>query len=123
MSSVKANNIFGAELQTCSTDPMTGFLRDGCCSTNQYDRGTHVVCAVVTDEFLLYSKSRGNDLMTPRPELDFPGLKAGDRWCLCAMRWKEAYDAGVAPPIKPEATHEKTLEMIHLDELNKFAIQ
>ena len=106
----KAKNILGTELQLCCTDPMTGFFRDGYCNTNQMDEGTHVVCAVMTDAFLEFTRSRGNDLSTPRPEYKFPGLKAGDCWCLCALRWKEAHQAGVAPAIKPEATHEKILE-------------
>ena len=108
----KAKNMLGGELQACCTDPMTGFLRDSYCHTHQNDHGTHLVCAIVTDEFLDFTQSRGNDLRTPRPEYQFPGLKAGDGWCLCALRWKEACDTGVAPPIKPEATHEKTLELI-----------
>lgn len=105
-------NILGTELKLCCTEPMTGFFRDGFCNTHQMDRGTHVVCAVLTEDFLQFTQSRGNDLSTPRPEYQFPGLKAGDCWCLCALRWKEAYEAGVAPPIKPEATHEKALEFI-----------
>lgn len=115
----KAKNILGGELQVCCTDPMTGFLRDGYCRTHEHDRGTHLVCAIVTDEFLNFTQSRGNELRTPRPEYQFPGLKAGDGWCLCALRWKEAYDAGVAPPIKPEATHEKALELIDKAMLEK----
>ena len=94
----KAKNILGTELQSCCTDPITGFFRDGYCNTNQMDKGMHVVCAIVTDAFLDFTKSRGNDLSTPRPEFQFPGLKSGDRWCLCALRWKEAYEEGVAPP-------------------------
>ncbi len=115
----KAKNILGGELQVCCTDLMTGFLRDGYCHTHEQDRGTHLVCAIVTDEFLDFTQSRGNDLRTPRPEYQFPGLKAGDGWCLCALRWKEAYDAGVAPPIKPEATHEKALDLIDKAMLEK----
>ena len=107
-----AKNILGTALHCCCTDPMTGFLRDGYCNTNQLDQGTHVVCAVVTEEFLEFTRSRGNDLTTPIPEYQFPGLKAGDGWCLCALRWLEAYKAGVAPHIKPESTHEKVLEFI-----------
>lgn len=118
-----AKNIVGTKLQSCCTDPITGFFRDGYCNTNQMDQGTHVVCAVVTDEFLEFTKSRGNDLSTPRPDYQFPGLKAGDRWCLCALRWKEAYEAGVAPPIKPEATHEKTLKFIDLSVLKEHCIE
>lgn len=108
----KAKNILGTELQLCCSNPKTGFFRDGYCNTNHMDQGTHVVCAIVTQAFLEYTKTRGNDLMTPRPEYDFPGLKDGDGWCLCASRWKEAYDAGVATYVKLEATHEKALELI-----------
>ena len=116
----KTKNILGTELQSCCIDPMTGFFRDGYCNTNQMDQGTHVVCAVMTDEFLEFTKLRGNDLSTPRPEYQFPGLKAGDHWCLCVLRWKEAHEAGVAPPIKPEATHERTLEFIERITLRKY---
>jgi len=113
-------NILGTELELCCTDPMTGFFRDGYCNTNQLDHGTHVVCAIVTEEFLAFTKSKGNDLSTPRPEHQFPGLKPGDGWCLCALRWKEAYKAGAAPPIRPEATHEKALEIIEKNILQQF---
>ena len=123
MTEQKARNILGTDLQSCCTEPMTGFLRDGYCNTSKIDKGTHVVCAVMTDEFLEFTKSRGNDLSTPRPQYEFPGLKAGDRWCLCALRWKEAYDAGVAPPLKPEATHEKALELIAKQALKEYYIQ
>ena len=119
----KAMNILGRDLQCCCTNPKTGFFRDGYCNTNHQDRGAHVVCAIMTDEFLTFTKSRGNDLTTARPEYHFPGLKAGDGWCLCAMRWKEAYDAGVAPPIKPEATHEKALEVITRQALEQHYLQ
>ena len=119
----KPKNILGTELQSCCTDPITGFLRDGYCRTNQMDLGTHVICAVVTDEFLEFTRSKGNDLSTPRPEYQFPGLTPGDGWCLCAMRWKEAHDAGVAPPLKPESTHEKALEFIDKSSLEKYYIQ
>ncbi len=94
-----AINVLGTPLQVCSTEPMTGYYRDGCCNTDATDRGSHVICAEVTDEFLTFSRQRGNDLSTPRPEYRFPGLVAGDRWCLCALRWKEAFDAGVAPNV------------------------
>ncbi|MEM6802349.1 MAG: DUF2237 domain-containing protein [Bacteroidota bacterium] len=117
-----ARNVFGEELIPCSTEPMTGFYRNGCCETGADDRGVHTVCAVMTEEFLSFSKSRGNDLSTPRPEYMFPGLKAGDKWCLCAARWVEAYQAGCAPLLIPEATHEKTLEFVELSELVKFAL-
>lgn len=123
MAEDKAKNILGGELESCCTDPMTGFLRDGYCNTNQMDQGTHVVCAIITDEFLAFTKTRGNDLITPRPEYQFPGLKAGDGWCLCALRWKEAFAAGVAPPIKPASTHEKALEFINREDLEKYYIQ
>lgn len=123
MAEDKAKNILGGELESCCTDPMTGFLRDGYCNTNQMDQGTHVVCAIITDEFLAFTKSRGNDLITPRPEYQFPGLKAGDGWCLCALRWKEAFAAGVAPPIKPASTHEKVLEFVNRKDLEKYYIQ
>lgn len=116
-----AKNVFGEELILCSSEPMTGYYRNGCCETDLEDKGTHTVCAVMTKEFLEFSLSRGNDLITPRPEYDFPGLVTGDRWCLCASRWVEAYRAGVAPKIVLEASHEKTLEFIPLDELVKFA--
>ena len=112
-------NVLGTDLKIAGTSPMTGFYRDGFCSTGAADRGIHVVAAVVTDEFLQYSKVRGNDLITPSPAYGFPGLKAGDKWCLCAARWKEAYDAGVAPPVVLEATHEKALEYATLEELKK----
>ena len=123
MTDEKPKNILGTELQSCCTDPITGFFRDGYCRTNQMDLGTHVICAVVTDEFLEFTKSKGNDLSTPRPEYQFPGLTAGDGWCLCAMRWKEAHDAGAAPPLKPESTHEKALEFIDKSSLEKYYIQ
>jgi uncharacterized protein (DUF2237 family) len=112
-----ARNVLGSELILCSHDPLTGYFRDGCCNTDASDRGSHVVCAVVTDEFLEYSKSRGNDLSTPRPEYRFPGLKDGDRWCLCAMRWREALSEGIAPDVVLECTHEKALDFVSLDHL------
>jgi len=114
-------NLFGEPLETCGKHPKTGYYRDGCCNTGPQDLGTHTVCAVMTEEFLSFTKSRGNDLTTPIPAYGFPGLKAGDRWCLCVTRWLEAYEAGVAPSIIPEATNEKTLEYIDLDELLKKA--
>jgi uncharacterized protein (DUF2237 family) len=112
-----ARNVFGAPLVACGTSPRTGFNRDGHCHTGPQDLGSHTVCAVMTAEFLAFSRRRGNDLITPRPEFGFPGLKAGDRWCLCVGRWKEALDAGVAPPVLAAATHEKALEVVTLDEL------
>jgi uncharacterized protein (DUF2237 family) len=102
--------------------PMTGFYRDGCCNTGPDDFGVHTVCAVMTREFLEFSRRRGNDLTTPAPQFGFPGLKPGDRWCLCASRWKEALDAGMAPRVVLAATHEATLEFVSLDELKKYAI-
>lgn len=118
-----SQNVFGEPLITCSNDPETGFYRNGCCETGPEDGGKHTVCAVMTEEFLEYSKSQGNDLKTPKPQWGFPGLKAGDRWCLCAMRWKEAYDAGVAPQVVLEATEEKTLDFVSLDTLVAFAVR
>lgn len=102
---------------------MTGFFRDGCCRTGRGDVGVHVICTLVTMDFLAYSKAHGNDLSTPRPEFDFPGLKPGDRWCLCASRWKEALDAGMAPPVVLEATHESALEFVDLSDLRAHAHQ
>lgn len=116
-------NVLGGALIACSISPMTGFYRDGCCKTSNEDRGTHTVCAQITDEFLSFTKSKGNDLSTPIPAYSFPGLKAGDFWCLCAIRWKEALEAGKAPRIRLEATHEKTLEFIGIEELKKYAIE
>jgi uncharacterized protein (DUF2237 family) len=107
-----AQNVLGGELETCGTTPLTGFYRDGCCNTGAEDVGVHTVCAEVTDEFLEFSKAAGNDLSTPRPELGFAGLEPGDRWCLCAARWQEAYEAGVAPPVVLEATHARSLDWI-----------
>ncbi len=110
-------NVMGTDLAIAGTSPLTGFYRDGFCSTGKDDNGVHVVAAILTDEFLQFSKSRGNDLITPMPQYNFSGLKAGDCWCLCASRWKEAYDAGVAPPVKLAATHQKALEFATLEEL------
>ncbi|TAD92091.1 MAG: DUF2237 domain-containing protein [Bacteroidetes bacterium] len=114
-------NVFGEELECCCTSPLTGFYRDGFCRTGQHDTGRHVVCARVTEAFLAFSLSMGNDLITPRPEYDFPGLKPGDRWCLCALRWKEAYDAGVAPPVYLQATNERALNYIDINILISHA--
>ena len=116
-------NVFGERLVVCGTDPMTGVYRDGCCNTGMNDRGTHTVCAVVTDEFLQFSKSRGNDLTQDYPPANFKGLVAGDKWCLCVSRWVEAYQAGVAPPVILEATHMKTLDYVSLEVLNNFKFQ
>ena len=118
----KQKNVLDEELQDCGIDPMTGFYRDGCCNTGAGDVGTHTVCAIMTDEFLEYSKSKGNDLINPRPEFDFPGLKAGDSWCLCALRWEEARQAGCAPRVKLTSTNIKTLEMVEFDDLKAHQI-
>lgn len=112
-----AKNVLGTPLQSCCTDPMTGFYRDGVCNTGPEDFGTHVVCAEMTAEFLAFTKSKGNDLSTPRPEYRFPGLQPGDGWCLCALRWKEAFEAGVAPPVRLPSTHEKALKYVSLEAL------
>jgi hypothetical protein len=117
-----ALNVLGTPLQTCSTDPLTGFYRDGCCSTGGDDAGVHVVCARVTAGFLEFSKAAGNDLSTPRPEFGFAGLKPGDQWCLCASRWAEALEAGMAPPVVLAATHMRALEWCSLDDLRAHAI-
>ena len=116
-----ARNVLGGELASCSTEPVTGFYRNGCCETGPHDTGMHTVCAVMTAEFLAFSKAAGNDLSTPRPELAFPGLKPGDRWCLCAPRWKEALDAGMAPQLVLEACHEETLAIVPLGVLKDYA--
>ena len=110
-------NVFGQPLITCSTNPMTGFFRDGCCNTNEEDFGVHTVCIVATTEFLEFSKQVGNDLSTPLPQWGFEGLKEGDKWCLCADRFKEAHDNGKAPKVLLEATNEKTLEIVSMDVL------
>ncbi|MCB9158918.1 MAG: DUF2237 domain-containing protein [Caldilineaceae bacterium] len=115
------NNVLGTELEPCSAEPLTGFYRDGCCRTGADDAGLHVVCARMTAEFLEFSRTRGNDLITPRPEFLFPGLQPGDQWCLCAARWQEALDAGVAPPVVLESTHISALEFVQLDDLMRHA--
>jgi hypothetical protein len=115
-------NVLGEPLATCSTAPMTGFFRTGCCDTGPQDRGLHVVCAQVTAEFLAFSRRRGNDLVTPVPAFRFPGLAPGDRWCLCAARWQEALAAGVAPPVVLAATHERALEVVSLADLKRHAL-
>lgn len=117
----KAKNVIGTELENCSVDPMTGFYRDGCCNTGAGDMGVHVVCAEMTAEFLDFSKARGNDLSTPVPMYQFPGLKPGDRWCLCAQRWQEAFEAGMAPRVKLESTHVSALEFCNLEDLQAYA--
>ncbi|MEH2242032.1 DUF2237 family protein [Nostoc sp.] len=118
----EAKNVIGGNLEACCASPITGFYRDGFCRTGGQDFGSHVVCAEVTSEFLEFTKLRGNDLSTPVPDSNFPGLKPGDRWCLCASRWQEALDAGVAPPVILSATHARALEMVSLDELKKHAL-
>ncbi|MGF1580119.1 MAG: DUF2237 family protein [Gemmataceae bacterium] len=121
-SQLEARNVLGGMLETCCTSPMTGFYRDGKCNTGPEDVGAHVVCAQLTEEFLEYTKAQGNDLSTPIPEFGFPGLKPGDRWCLCAARWKEAVDSGVVAPVVLHATHEAALEVLSLEELKRHAI-
>ena len=123
MSRFGSLNVLGEPLAPCSTEPMTGWFRDGCCETQVQDRGRHIVCAVMTDEFLAFSRTQGNDLMTPRPEYRFPGLRAGDRWCLCLDRWREAHQAGKAPKLVLEATHQIALERIPLSTLQEFAVE
>lgn len=115
-------NVLGGPLEECSTRPMTGFFRNGCCDTGPEDRGRHTVCAVMTDEFLALSKYLGNDLSTPRPEYGFAGLNAGDRWCLCAARFLQAYDEGAAPQVRLEATHLRTLDIVPLAALREHAV-
>lgn len=110
-------NVLGGSLSPCSIAPMTGFFRDGCCSTGIHDHGSHTVCAIVTDAFLAFSRQQGNDLVTPRLEFDFPGLVAGNRWCLCVTRWKEALDAGVAPPVVLASTHAAAMRVVTLTDL------
>ena len=119
----ESKNVLGQPLQQCGCNPMTGFYRDGFCETGARDLGSHTVCAVMTEEFLTFTKSRGNDLSTPAPQFNFLGLKSGDRWCLCVTRWKEAYDVGVAPPVILEATHEKALEVASINELRGSGVQ
>ena len=118
----RPRNVLGEPLSDCSHAPKTGFYRTGCCETGPDDRGVHTVCAVMTDDFLKFSLARGNDLLTPRPEYGFAGLKAGDRWCLCAARWLEAYEAGLAPQVNLAATHVRTLAVVPLDALKAHAI-
>jgi len=117
-----ARNVLGERLEICSIDPMTGFFRDGCCNTSREDAGSHTVCAVMTAEFLAFSKSAGNDLSTPMPQFGFRGLKPGDRWCLCAPRWQEAFEVGQAPRVVLRATHEGALAYCSLADLKRFAV-
>ena len=117
-----STNVLGTKLSSCCTDPVTGFFRDGNCNTCTEDRGQHTVCILVTAEFLDFSKAAGNDLSTPNPSFDFPGLVPGDRWCLCAPRWQEALESGIAPPVYLESTHIDALKFISIHDLNKFAV-
>ena len=119
---IEDRNVLGEELVECGTDPLTGFYRDGCCSTGREDLGSHTVCAVMSQEFLAQQRAVGNDLTTPRPEYGFPGLRPGDRWCVCAARWRQAYDAGVAPPVLLAATHERATETVPLEVLREHAV-
>ena len=120
---MSAKNVLGGELVPCSYDPLTGYFRDGCCNTDASDLGSHLVCVRVTPEFLAFSSARGNDLVTPLPQHRFAGLKPGDRWCLCAQRWREALEAGTAPPVILEATHINALEFVTLAQLEKHRFQ
>ena len=119
----KPKNVLGSELKSCCTDPMTGFFRDGYCRTGPTDVGKHTVCILATDEFLQYSKSAGNDLSTPMPQYDFPGVKDGDKWCLCVTRWQEALEAGMAPQVDLEATHESALQVVRLEDLKQYSAE
>lgn len=118
----EAKNVLGDALDSCCESPMTGYYRDGCCNTGSEDLGAHVVCAEVTAEFLDFSQRTGNDLSTPVPWMGFPGLAPGDRWCVCAARWREALEAGLAPPVVLSATHERALEFVSLDDLKRHAL-
>ena len=122
MKQANSINVFGEVLETCSEAPMTGFYRDGCCNTSDTDLGSHTVCVLLTDEFLQFSKQQGNDLITPQPQYDFPGLKAGQRWCLCASRWLQAYSAGCAPRVYLRRTHLRALEIVPMEQLRKLAV-
>ena len=122
MSKEEVINKFGDKIEACCHDPVTGYFRDGFCNTDEHDFGSHVVCAEITEDFLIFSKAMGNDLSTPRPEFNFPGLKEGDRWCVCALRWKEAYDAGVAPRVYLESCHLNALSYVTKDQLEEFAV-
>ena len=119
----KAKNVLGTELQACCFEPKTGWYRDGFCNTDMNDHGSHVVCAEMTDEFLNFSAKCGNNLKTPMPAYGFPGLKAGDKWCLCVSRWKEAMEVGLAPPIILESSHQKALETVTIDDLRKHQLK
>ena len=115
-------NVYGKELETCCDNPKTGFFRNGMCDTCKEDVGVHTVCILATEEFLAFSKGAGNDLSTPRPEYNFPGVKPGNRWCLCAQRWKEAYEQGKAPPVFLESTHKATLKLVDFNILQQYAV-
>src|ERR1035437_7532561 len=119
----KPRNVLGGELQSCCTDPMTGFFRDGSCNTGPDDVGRHTVCIVATDKFLEYSKSAGNDLSTPMPQYAFPGVKDGDRWCLCVTRWRQALEDGMPPQVVLESTHESALQVVKLEDLREYAAE
>ena len=116
-------NVIGGSLLECSAEPLTGFFRDGCCATGPEDVGSHTVCTIVTEQFLSFSRQVGNDLSTPQPQFGFPGLRPGDRWCVCAARWLEAHESGCAPPVLLAATHERALELIEIDTLLAYAIE
>ncbi|RRA97654.1 DUF2237 family protein [Larkinella rosea] len=116
-------NVYGNPLESCCTNPMTGFFRDGFCRTDDENQGQHLVCAIITQQFLAFSRSRGNDLITPRPELRFRGLKPGNRWCLHVLRWREAYEAGVAPPVLLASTHQQVLNYVTIDMLRELAFE
>ena len=120
---MNAKNVLGTELAPCSYDPLTGYFRDGCCNTDASDHGSHLICVRVTAEFLRFSKAAGNDLVTPLPQHHFTGLEPGDRWCLCALRWREALEAGVAPPVVLEATHANALQFVTMAQLEKHRFQ
>jgi uncharacterized protein (DUF2237 family) len=119
----KVKNVLGTDIKTCSNAPLTGFYRDGCCNTGADDVGMHTVCVEMNDEFLEFSQARGNDLITPMPMFNFPGLKAGDHWCLCVLRWVEALEAGVAPRVDLAATHISVLEFVSREELEQYALE
>ena len=120
---MNTQNVLGTALVPCSYDPLTGYFRDGCCNTDASDLGSHLICVRVTEAFLAFSVARGNDLVTPRPEHRFAGLRAGDRWCLCANRWREALEAGAAPPVVLESSHLSALKFVTIDQLNKHRFQ
>ena len=120
---MSATNVYGTPLTCCCTRPMTGFFRDGFCRTDEQNQGQHLICAIITRQFLEFSRNRGNDLISPRPELHFPGLKPGDRWCVNALRWREAYEAGVAPPVLLASTHQRVLNYVTMDMLRELAFE